>query len=78
MIDIVQRDMAEEMEYIYLGDKNTDPSNRLKRCRAIRKNGKCIRGRNGSMLVIFDNEIRQIVVGRLLRRLDKNKPSGQI
>ena len=39
------------------------------RCTAVRRtNGKCIRARNGSMLVEFDNGVRHVVVGRLLRK----------
>jgi hypothetical protein len=56
-------------EYIYLGDKNTDSSLRGKACSAVRrKNGKCIRGKNGSMLVTF-GKTKMVVVGRLLRKI---------
>ena len=56
--------------YGYLGDKMTDP--RLKTtCEAVRReDGKCIRGRNGSMLVSFGG-IKHVVIGRLLRKVDK-------
>lgn len=58
------------MEYIYLGDRNTDPSLKQQKCKAVRrKDGKCIRGRNGSMLVSFENGALHIVTGRLLRKL---------
>jgi hypothetical protein len=57
------------MEYIYLGDRNTDPSIKGKECNAVRRaDGKCIRGRNGSMLVEFGNGTKTVVMGRLLRK----------
>lgn len=59
------------MEYIYLGDKFTDPILKGKPCKAVRRpNGKCIRGKNGSMLVDFDGS-KVVVVGRLLRKIKK-------
>ena len=59
------------MEYIYLGDRNTDPKIKNQECRAVRRvDGKCIRGRNGSMLVEFDCG-KMVVVGRLLRKSRK-------
>lgn len=62
----------QEGEYIYLGDKNTDSGLRGKVCSAVRRaDGKCIRGKNGSMLVSFGTR-RMVVVGRLLRRVDKS------
>lgn len=40
------------MEYVYLGDRNTSAFLRKQFCKAVRKNnGKCVRGKNGSMLV---------------------------
>lgn len=57
-------------EYRYLGDRWTRPELRGALCSAVRRNGKCIRGRLGSMLVDFEGE-RCVVIGRLLRRLDK-------
>ena len=56
------------MEYIYLGDRNTDESLRKQACFAVRKNGKCIRGRNGSMLVAFEGGKKMVVTARLLRK----------
>ena len=56
------------MEYIYLGDRNTGESLRGKACSAVRRNGKCIRGRNGSMLVEFEDGKKMVIVGRLLRK----------
>jgi hypothetical protein len=58
-----------ESNYIYLGDRLTDEKYKGKECSAVRDNrGKCIRGRNGTMLVSF-NEEKCIVIGRLLRKL---------
>lgn len=62
------------MEYIYLGDRYTDQTLKKKLCKAERRNGKCIRGRNGSMLVRFENGQRMVVIGRLLRKT-KNSSS---
>jgi hypothetical protein len=60
--------------YLYLGDKFTAPALKGKLCVAVRRlDGKCIRGRNGAMLVEFENGERVIVLGRLLRK--RNLPS---
>ena len=57
-------------EYLYLGDRLTDPALKGSLCRAVRReNGKCIRGKNGSMLVEFEGGRRATVIGRLLRKL---------
>lgn len=57
-------------DYIYLGDRFTDPTLRKAKCNAVRNGkGKCIRGRNGSMLVRFENGKTCVVVGRLLRKI---------
>jgi hypothetical protein len=57
-----------QQEYIYLGDRLTDQQYKGKPCSAIRQeNGKCIRGRNGSMLVEFYG-VPVVVIGRLLRK----------
>ena len=56
-------------EYLYLGDRNTRFDLKKKPCKAFRKNGKCIRGKNGSMLVTFEDGKMQVVVGRLLRKI---------
>lgn len=55
--------------YKYLGDRMTAKRFKGKLCKAVlREDGKCIRGRNGSMLVEFLQPPRRaIVVGRLLR-----------
>ena len=52
------------MEYIYLGDRNTDTRLRKRTCRAIRINGKCLRGKNGSMMVKFDDGTTAVIIGR--------------
>jgi hypothetical protein len=55
-------------EYIYLGDKQTDFALRGKPCNAVRRHdGKCIRGKNGGMLVAFEH-IQAVVIARLLRK----------
>jgi len=60
------------MEYRYLGDRHTDPGLRQQVCVAVRNPaGKCIRGRNGNMLVRFASGITAVVNARLLRRLDR-------
>lgn len=66
--------------YIYLGDRNTDPVLKNQECFAVLRNGKCVRGRNGSMLVEFRVGHRHVVTARRLRRVDKenlnNNSSG--
>ena len=58
------------MEYVYLGDRNTDPSVKNTFCKAVRRaDGKCIRGKNGSMLVQFEDGRQSVLVGRLLRKI---------
>jgi hypothetical protein len=58
-------------EYKYLGDKYTEPSLRGALCSAVRRpDGKCIRGKNGSMLVDFNGE-KHVVMGRLLRKIKR-------
>ena len=58
------------MEYRYLGDRNTYLSLRRAGCKAVRrKDGKCIRGRNGSMLVELKEGRKCVVVGRMLRKV---------
>jgi len=58
------------MEYIYLGDRLTDKSLKNKPCSAIRrKNGKCIRSRKGTMLVIFENDEIHNILARRLRKI---------
>ena len=56
--------------YKYLGDRLTDPTLKGKQCEAIKRaDGKCIRARNGSMLVKFENGKSAIVFARLLRKI---------
>ena len=58
-----------EQRYRYIGRKPTDPRWRGQECVAVRRpDGKCIRGRNGNMLVSFDG-VTVVVVGRLLRKV---------
>lgn len=62
------------MEYIYLGDRNTDPLLKKMPCTAVlRADGKCIRGKNGSMLVQMNDGKKMIVTGRLLRKKTRNQ-----
>lgn len=57
-------------KYVYLGDRQTDPTRRKTRCTAVKnKEGKCIRGRNGNFLVRFEDGVTMVVVGRLLRKV---------
>lgn len=59
--------------YKYLGDRLTDPGLKGKECSAVhRPDGKCIRGKNGSMLVEF-NGTRAVVIARLLRKIPNNE-----
>jgi hypothetical protein len=56
-------------EYYYLGDRQTDSEWKGTRCKAVRRqDGKCIRGKNGTMLVEFAAG-KSVVVGRLLRKI---------
>jgi hypothetical protein len=58
------------MQYTYLGDRFTDPKYRRAECNAVRnEKGKCIRGRNGSMLVRFESGETVVIVGRRLRKI---------
>lgn len=59
------------MTYLYLGDRLTDESLKGQRCEAVRNSkGKCVRGRNGSMLVRFEDGSTHVVLGRRLRKLN--------
>lgn len=57
-------------QYKYLGDRLTDPELKGAICIAVRRerDGKCIRGRNGTMLMDFSGR-RVTVIGRLLRKV---------
>ena len=58
-----------ERRYIYRGDKFTSNEFKNKECIAVlRSDGKCIRGRNGNMLVSFSG-IKVVVPARQLRRI---------
>lgn len=58
------------MTYRYLGDRWTRADLKGAHCDAVRRpDGKCIRGRNGSMLVRFQSGDDAVVIGRLLRKL---------
>lgn len=56
--------------YTYHGDKHTDQTLKGAICwAAINASGKCIRGRNGSMLVFFaSSEQPTVILGKHLRR----------
>lgn len=55
--------------YTYTGDRFTDPELKGQPCTAVRRpDGKCIRGKNGNMLVEFEG-YKVVVVARLLRKL---------
>jgi len=57
--------------YLYRGDRYTDDKYKLQPCSPVLSNTeKCIRGRNGNMLVSFQSG-SCIVLARQLRRLDK-------
>jgi hypothetical protein len=59
------------MTYRYLGDRNTDPQLKNLFCmRVINRNSKCIRGKNGNMLVEFPGGKKVVVVARLLRKVN--------
>lgn len=56
--------------YKYLGDRLTDQKYKGQLCSAVRRtDGKCIRGKNGSMLVQFISGEKSVVIGRLLRKV---------
>lgn len=67
-LTITQRVEDRAAEYIYLGDRFTAPELKHKPCSAVWQNGKCIRGRNGSMLVAFEGR-PVVVIARLLRKI---------
>lgn len=58
------------MQYIYHGDRLTDPAYRKQPCKAVRRqDGKCIRGRNSNMLVEFADGTQVVILARLLRKI---------
>lgn len=57
--------------YLYRGDRYTDEKYKLQPCSPVLSSaGKCIRGKNGNMLVSFQSG-SCILLARQLRRLDK-------
>jgi hypothetical protein len=59
-------------DYIYLGDSITSTEYKGKECNAVHNEGKCIRGRLGTMLVSFAG--KQVnVIGRRLRKIKADK-----
>lgn len=57
--------------YVYRGDKLTDPALKGRTCEAVtRPDGKCIRGKNGNMLVRFVDGPVCVVLGRQLRNVE--------
>jgi len=57
--------------YLYRGDRLTDVKYKMQPCLSVLSNkGKCIRGKNGNMLVSFSSGSCN-VLARQLRRLDK-------
>jgi hypothetical protein len=65
--------------YIYRGDRYTDVQYKMQPCLPVlTSTGKCIRGKNGNMLVSFQSGT-VVVLARQLRRLDKlvQKESGR-
>jgi hypothetical protein len=60
--------------YTYLGDRLTDSALKGATCTAVRRqDDKCIRGKNGSMLVQFNSGQLAVVIGRLLRKINVNQ-----
>lgn len=57
-------------QYVYVGDRMTDPELKGANCSAVlRSDGKCHRGKNGNMLVEFAGGRQAVVIGRLLRKI---------
>lgn len=58
------------MDYIYHGNKLTDPALKKTKCKAIRRpDGKCRRSPMSTMLVEFENGVQHIILARLLRKI---------
>lgn len=56
------------MRYTYRGDRLTSAALRGLQCDPVRRaDGKCVRGRNGNMLVVDAQGRRCVVLGRQLR-----------
>lgn len=58
------------MKYTYLGDKMSVRNGQ--QCDPAMKNGKCIRGRNGNMLVIFEDGTKSVIIARRLRKNERH------
>ena len=57
--------------YLYRGDRYTDSLYKMQPCLPVLSNaGKCIRGKNGNMLVSFAPGT-VVILARQLRRIDK-------
>ena len=66
----VQNYNEKVMDYLYLGDRLTDPVLKNMNCSAVRRsNGKCIRSKKATMLVQFENGIKHVVLARRLRKI---------
>lgn len=64
--------------YRYRGDRWTLNGLRGARCSAVRgADGRCIRGRNGNMLVRFESGARAVVTGRQLRKVARRDNEGR-
>jgi hypothetical protein len=58
-------------DYVYLGDRSTAELYKRQQCNAVRRaDGKCIRGKNGNMIVVF-HEKPVVVQARLLRKIKR-------
>ena len=58
------------MDYIYLGDRLTNLPLKNMKCNAVRRaNGKCIRSKMSTMLVMFEDGIIHNVIARRLRKI---------
>ena len=62
--------LKKRQSYKYLGDKFSSGELKGSICKSVnRPDGKCIRGKNGSMLVEFNGK-KTVVVARLLRKVE--------
>ena len=71
-LEIFIKLIGKEMKkYIYRGDRLTADIWRGRICTAVRRpDGKCIRGKNGNMLVEFDRK-KVVILARQLRKVNK-------
>ena len=66
--------VTSNFEYIYQGDRLSRTGKYAgMQCSAVRQHGKCIRGKNGNMLVIFEDGRKQIILARQLRKIHHNE-----